>query len=66
MSRPRKNRVVSTPGQCSKPIDLKKIFAFKKVNAKYSKRMAFKRRRTMRMNPYSKRVQKLNKGLRRR
>ena len=66
MSGPRKNRVVSKPGQCSKPIDLKKRFAFKKVKARFGKRMAFKRRRTMKRNPYSIRVQKMNKSLRRR
>ena len=65
-SGPRKNRVVSNPGQCNKPINLKKRFQFKKTKARLGKRMAMKARRTKRMNPFSKRLSSLNKGLRRR
>ena len=57
----RKGRVVSSPGQCSAPIDMKKRLTLKRTKAKMGKRLNLKARRTKRMNPTSKRVAKLNK-----
>jgi hypothetical protein len=57
----RKGRVVSSPGQCSAPLDMKKRLTLKRTKSKMGKRMALKSRRTKRMNPTSKRIAKLNK-----
>ena len=60
-SGPRKGRMVSNAGQCSKPINLKKRMTLKKTRAKMGKRMARRAARTKRRNPISKRVAKLNR-----
>ena len=60
-SGPRKGRMVSNAGQCSKPINLKKRMTLKKTRAKMGRRMARKAARTKRRNPVSKRVAKLNR-----
>jgi hypothetical protein len=60
-SGPRKGRMVSNAGQCSKPINLKKRMTLKKTRAKMGKRMARRAARTKRRNPVSKRVAKLNR-----
>mgnify|MGYP003125870661 FL=1 len=60
-SGPRKGRMVSNAGQCSKPINLKKRMTLKKTRAKMGRRMARKAARTKRRNPISKRVAKLNR-----
>ena len=60
-SGPRKGRMVSNAGQCSKPINLKKRMTLKKTRAKMGKRMARKAARTKRRNPVSKRVARLNR-----
>ena len=57
----RKGRVVSNPGQCSAPMDMKKRLTLKRTKSKMGKRMNLKARRTKRMNPTSKRVAKLNR-----
>ena len=57
----RAGRVVSTPSQCSAPIDLKKRFTLKRTKAIKGARMARKARRTKKFNPASRMVQKLNK-----
>jgi hypothetical protein len=57
----RKGRVVSKASQCSAPIDIKKRLTLKRTKAKMGKRLAFKSRRTKRMNPASKRVARLNR-----
>ena len=57
----RKGRVVSKATQCSAPIDIKKRLTLKRTKAKMGKRLAFKSRRTKRMNPASKRVARLNR-----
>lgn len=58
---PRNGRVVSKPGQCFAPPDIKKRIKLKLTKAKLGKKMARKRKRTMRTNPASRRVQSLNK-----
>jgi hypothetical protein len=57
----RAGRVVSTPSQCSAPIDLKKRFTLRRTKAIKGARMARKARRTKKFNPASRMVQKLNK-----
>ena len=57
----RKGRVVSKAAQCSAPRDMKKRITLKKTKAKMGRRMAFKSRRTKRMNPLSRRVRALNR-----
>lgn len=61
---PRQGRVVSSPAQCSKPIDLKKRFVMRKTKAAMGSRMAKKAQRTKRANPASKIVRQLNKARR--
>jgi hypothetical protein len=60
-SGPRKGRMVSNAGQCSKPINLKKRMTLKKTRARMGKRMARRAARTKRRNPVSKRVARLNR-----
>ena len=61
----RAGRIVSKPGQCSAPIDIKKRLTLKKTKARMGKRMAKKAQRTKRFNPASKALKRLNKPLRR-
>ena len=61
----RAGRLVSKPGQCSAPIDIKKRLTLKKTKARMGKRMAKKAQRTKRFNPASKALKRLNKPLRR-
>jgi len=57
----KKGRLVNSPADCGQAIDLKKRQKFKRtLNAK-GERMRRKARKTKRVNPASKRVQKLNK-----
>lgn len=58
----RHGRIVSKPAQCFAPPDIKKRIKLKQTKAKYGSRMARKRKRTMKTNPASKRVQTLNKS----
>lgn len=57
----RKGRVVSKASQCSAPVDFKKRLTLKRTKAKIGKRMSLKARRTKRVNPVSRRLQKMNK-----
>ena len=57
----RNGRVVSSPSQCSAPLDIKKSSKMKTTKAAKSKSMARKSKRTKRLNPASKRSRKLNK-----
>lgn len=59
----KQGRIVSSPGDCNKAIDPKRRFIARKTHATKGKRMARKRKRTMRANPSSKRLQVLNKSL---
>lgn len=63
---PRRGRVVSTSAQCSGPIDIKKKFQLKKTKSKMGQRMARKARRSKRVNPTSKRLARMNKGMNKR
>lgn len=59
---PRKGRVVASPAQCSRPIDLKKRFVLRKTRAAKGSRMMKKAQRTKRVNPQSRIVRQLNKA----
>ena len=60
----RKNRVVAKASQCFAAPDMKKRFVLKRTKAKLGARMARKAKRTKRVNAASRRVQVLNKGMR--
>ena len=60
----RKGRPVSSPQQCTAPIDIKKRFVIKRMKASMGGRLQRKARITKRMNPASKIVQRLNKARR--
>jgi len=59
-SGPRKGRVVSNPTQCSKPINMKKRMAMKRMKAANGPRLKRKSKRTKRTNPASKLLKRLN------
>lgn len=61
----RKGRVVSSLAQCFAAPDIKKRAQFKRTKARLGNRMARKSKRTKKINPASRRVQSLNKGIRR-
>lgn len=63
-SGPRKGRLVSSPGDCSKRIDPAKKLRMKKTMAKMGKRIARKAKRTKRVNPTSKKVAARNAAIR--
>ena len=56
-----KGKTVSSPGACFAAPDVKKRHKLKQTKARLGARMKLKRKRTMRVNPASKRVQALNK-----
>lgn len=58
----RAGRVVSSPAQCTAPIDIKKRFNLKKTKARLGSRMIKKSKFTKKFNPASRAVQRLNKG----
>lgn len=57
----RAGRLVSNPGQCSKPVDIKKQIVLKKTKAMQGPKLQRKAMKTKRLNPASIAVQKLNK-----
>ena len=59
-SGPRHGRIVATPMQCSKPIDLKKRIKFKQTKLAKGARISRITKRTKRRNPASLRVHRLN------
>ena len=61
---PRKYRIVSKPAQCFAAPDIKKRIKLKMTKARLGARMARIRKKTMRVNPASKRVAALNKKAR--
>jgi len=61
----RAGRLVSKPGQCGAPIDIKKRLTLRKTKNKMGKRMARKANRTKKFNPASRALKRLNKPLRR-
>lgn len=62
----RKGRVVKNAAACFKAPNIKKRMKFKMTKARVGKKMSRKRKRTMKFNPTSKRVQALNKATSRR
>ena len=58
----RKGRVVASPAQCSRTIDLKKSFVLRKTRAAKGSRMMKKAKRTKRVNTQSKIIRQLNKA----
>ena len=63
-SGPRQGRIVNRPIDCTKPFDLKKRQKIRQTKLAKGKFMQRKRVRTMRRDPASLRVQKLNKPAR--
>ena len=61
----RAGRLVSKPGQCGAPIDIKKRLTLRKTKNKMGKRMDRKAQRTKKFNPASRALKRLNKPLRR-
>ncbi|MFA5489112.1 MAG: hypothetical protein WC284_07810 [Candidimonas sp.] len=59
-------RIVKDPSDCGKAINPKRRIIAKKTAAQKGRRMARKRRRTMKRNPLSQRLQRMNKSLRKR
>lgn len=59
-----KGKTVSSPGACFAAPDVRKRAKLKVTKARLGSRMARKRKRTMKVNPASKRVQALNKAAR--
>lgn len=57
----RAGRLVSKPGQCGAPIDIKKRLTLRKTKARMGKKMARKAQRTKKFNPASKALKRLNK-----
>jgi len=57
----RKGRVVSSPAQCSAPVNMKKRMTLKKTKARMGARMSRKSQRTKRLNPTSRRLRSLNR-----
>lgn len=57
----RSGRLVSSPGQCTAPIDIKKRLVLAKTKARMGTRLQKKAKFTKRFNPASRAVQKLNK-----
>lgn len=62
----KKGRIVSNPGVCSAPLDIKKRMTMKKMKARLGSRLTRKIKFTKRFNPASKRVAAMNKSLSRR
>lgn len=57
----RAGRVVASPSQCFKPIDIKKRLTLRKTKARMGSRAARKANRTKKFNPVSKRAKSMNK-----
>ena len=61
-----KGKIVAKPGACYKAPDIKKRIKLAITREKLKKRIARKSQRTKRINPASRRVQALNKSMRKR
>ncbi|ASV44027.1 hypothetical protein PBI_SCTP2_12 [Salicola phage SCTP-2] len=59
----RKGRIVSQPQNCFGPPDIKKKMRMRRLRKQKQKQIARKTKKTKRMNPISKQVQRLNKTL---
>lgn len=62
MAGPRKGRIVASPDQCFRPIDVKKRIALKKTKMAKGPRMSKRASRAKRYNIASKVLRTLNKG----
>lgn len=61
----KKGRLVSNPGECNKPINLKKRASMKKTRAIKGPRMTKKAQRIKRTNPISRTLKLINKKTKR-
>ena len=59
----RQGRVVSSPADCNKPIDIKKRVKLRQTKLARAGAMKQKRKRTLQRNPASLRIQKMNKSM---
>jgi hypothetical protein len=57
----RKGRIVASPAQCFKPIDIKRRLTLRKTKAKMGSRAARKSNRTKKFNPVSRRAKAMNR-----
>ena len=57
----RKGRIVASPSQCFKPIDIKRRLTLRKTKAKLGKRASRKSARTKKFNPVARRAKAMNK-----
>lgn len=57
----RKGRIVASPSQCFKPIDIKKRLTLRKMKARLGKRAIRKSGRTKKFNPVSRRARTMNR-----
>jgi len=62
----RAGRLVTKPGQCGAPIDIKKRLTLKRTKSRMGARMAKKSARTKKFNPASRALKRLNKPRKRR
>jgi len=60
-SGPRKGRVMASPASCNKPIDTKKKATLTRTKSRMGPQRKFKNKLTRKRDPYSRRLQKLNK-----
>lgn len=61
-SGPRQGRIVNNPTDCSKPFDIKKRVKFRQTKLAKGERMKRKRARTLKRNPASLRIQRMNRA----
>ena len=59
----RHGRIVSHPSQCHKPVDIKKRLKFRQTKLAKGLRIQRKRKKTLKRNPASLRVQRMNKAM---
>ena len=57
----RKGRIVASPSQCFKPIDIKRRLTLRRTKAKMGSRAARKSNRTKKFNPVSRRAKAMNR-----
>lgn len=61
---PKQGRIVSNPANCGRALNPKRRIIARKTYAAQGSKISRKRKKTMKRNPVSLRVQKLNKALR--
>lgn len=57
----RKGRIVASPSQCFKPIDIKKRLNLRKIKSRLGKKGPRKAARTKKFNPVSRRAKTMNR-----